>query len=78
MILGNREPAVGIGWYCIDRSCRYRTRSVLNDPDYINVIGNAIAELTPDIERIDGLKDALLLAIYGTQAANGVMSYHQA
>ena len=47
---------------------------VLNDPDYINVIGNAIAGINPqDIERIDVLKDASATAIYGTQAANGVI-----
>ena len=42
----------------------------LNDPDYVNIIGNAIAGINPqDIERIDVLKDASATALYGTQAA---------
>ena len=46
----------------------------LNDPDYINRIGNAIAGINPqDIERIDVLKDAAATALYGTRAANGVI-----
>lgn len=46
----------------------------LNDPDYINRIGNAIAGLNPqDIERLDVLKDASATALYGTKAANGVI-----
>ena len=46
----------------------------LNDPDYINRIGNAIAGINPqDIDRIDVLKDAAATAIYGTRAANGVI-----
>ena len=42
----------------------------LNNPDYINRIGNAISGLNPqDIERIDVLKDASATALYGTKAA---------
>jgi TonB-linked SusC/RagA family outer membrane protein len=47
---------------------------VLNDPDYVNRIGNAIAGINPqDIKRIDVLKDAAATALYGTRAANGVI-----
>ena len=47
---------------------------VLNDPDYVNRIGNAISGLNPqDIERLDVLKDAAATALYGTRAANGVI-----
>lgn len=47
---------------------------VLNDPDYVNRIGNAIAGINPkDIERIDVLKDAAATALYGRRAANGVI-----
>ena len=47
---------------------------VLNDPDYVNRIGNAIAGLNPqDIQRIDVLKDAAATTLYGTRAANGVI-----
>ncbi|MFR5657981.1 MAG: TonB-dependent receptor plug domain-containing protein [Butyricimonas faecihominis] len=46
----------------------------LNDPDYVNRIGNAISGLNPqDIERIDVLKDASATALYGAKAANGVI-----
>lgn len=46
----------------------------LNNPDYINIIGNAISGINPqDIERIDVLKDASATALYGTRAANGVI-----
>ena len=38
---------------------------MLNDPDYVNRIGNAIAGINPkDIERIDVLKDAAATALY--------------
>jgi TonB-dependent Receptor Plug Domain. len=47
---------------------------VLNDPDYVNRIGNAISGINPqDILRIDVLKDAAATALYGTRAANGVI-----
>lgn len=46
----------------------------LNDPDFVNRIGNAIAGLNPqDIERLDVLKDASATALYGSKAANGVI-----
>lgn len=46
----------------------------LNNPDYVNRIGNAIAGLNPqDIERLDILKDAAATALYGAKAANGVI-----
>ena len=46
----------------------------LNDLDFVNLLGNAISGLNPDdIEQIDVLKDAAATAIYGTQAANGVI-----
>lgn len=46
----------------------------LNDPDYINYIGNAISGINPqDIERVDVLKDAAATALYGMRAANGVI-----
>lgn len=50
------------------------TSDVINDPDYVNRIGNAISGINPqDIERIDVLKDAAATALYGTRAANGVI-----
>ena len=50
------------------------TNEQLNDPDYINYIGNAISGINPqDIERVDVLKDAAATALYGTRAANGVI-----
>ena len=46
----------------------------INDLDFVNLLGNAISGLNPwDIEQIDILKDASATALYGTQAANGVI-----
>ena len=48
--------------------------SQLNDLDFVNLLGNAIAGLNPeDVEQIDVLKDAAATAIYGPQASNGVI-----
>ena len=46
----------------------------LNDLDFVNLLGNAIAGINPeDVEQIDVLKDASATAIYGVRAANGVI-----
>ncbi len=46
----------------------------INSFDNINLIGNALTGVNPqDIESITVLKDASATAIYGTQAANGVI-----
>lgn len=72
-LLGNREPLWVLDGI-IMRDPVDVDPNVLNDPDYINVIGNAIAGVNPqDIARIDVLKDASATAIYGTAAANGVI-----
>jgi TonB-linked SusC/RagA family outer membrane protein len=72
-ILGNREPLwVLDGWPLTDPVDI--TPEELNNPDYVNIIGNAIAGINPqDIDRIDILKDAAATALYGTRAANGVI-----
>jgi len=72
-LIGNREPL-----WVIDGIIQQDPVNVspeeLNDPDYVNRIGNAISGLNPqDIERIDVLKDAAATALYGTKAANGVI-----
>lgn len=72
-LIGNREPL-----WVIDGIVQQDPVNIspeeLNDPDYINRIGNAISGLNPqDIERIDVLKDASATALYGTRAANGVI-----
>lgn len=72
-LIGNREPL-----WVIDGIVQQDPVNVspeeLNDPDYVNRIGNAISGLNPqDIERIDVLKDAAATALYGTKAANGVI-----
>ena len=72
-LIGNREPL-----WVIDGIIQQDPVNIspeeLNDPDYINRIGNAISGLNPqDIERIDVLKDASATALYGTKAANGVI-----
>ncbi len=72
-LIGNRQPL-----WVLDGVVLYDPVDVdpadLNNPDYINIVGNAIAGINPqDIERIDVLKDASATALYGTQAANGVI-----
>ena len=72
-LIGNREPL-----WVIDGIIQQDPVDIspeeLNDPDFINRIGNAISGLNPqDIERIDVLKDASATALYGTRAANGVI-----
>lgn len=72
-LIGNREPL-----WVIDGIVQQDPVNIspeeLNDPDYVNRIGNAISGLNPqDIDRIDVLKDASATALYGTKAANGVI-----
>ena len=72
-IIGNQEPL-----WVVDGIVQSDPVNVdpaqLNDLDFVNLLGNAIAGLNPeDIERIDVLKDAAATAIYGTRAANGVI-----
>lgn len=72
-LVGNREPLWVVDGIIIQDPVPIQTEE-LNDPDYINRIGNAIAGLNPqDIERLDILKDAAATALYGTKAANGVI-----
>lgn len=71
--MGNREPL-----WVIDGVVQYDPVAVdpsqLNDPDFVNLLGNAISGLNPeDIEQIDVLKDASATALYGVKAANGVI-----
>ena len=72
-LIGNREPLWVVDGIVVQDPVPISAEE-LNDPDYINRIGNAIAGLNPqDIERIDVLKDAAATALYGTKAANGVI-----
>ena len=72
-IIGNREPLWVVDGIVVNDPVAI-SPDELNDPDYINRIGNAIAGLNPqDIERLDVLKDASATALYGTKAANGVI-----
>lgn len=72
-LVGNREPLWVVDGVVITDPVPL-TAEVLNDPDYVNRIGNAIAGINPqDVERIDVLKDAAATTLYGTQAANGVI-----
>lgn len=72
-LLGNREPLWVLDGFIMQDPVQVSNED-LNDPDYINIIGNAIAGINPqDIERIDILKDASATALYGTRAANGVV-----
>lgn len=72
-IIGNREPLWVVDGIIVNDPVNL-SADVLNDPDYVNRIGNAISGLNPqDIERLDVLKDAAATALYGTRAANGVI-----
>lgn len=72
-IIGNREPLWVVDGIVVTDPVNISPED-LNDPDYVNRIGNAIAGLNPqDIERLDVLKDASATALYGTKAANGVI-----
>lgn len=72
-LVGNREPLWVVDGIVVHDPVEIAPEE-LNDPDFVNRVGNAIAGLNPqDIERIDVLKDAAATAIYGTQAANGVI-----
>ena len=72
-IIGNREPLWVVDGIVVKDPVPI-SPDELNDPDYINRLGNAISGLNPqDIERLDVLKDASATALYGTKAANGVI-----
>ena len=72
-LVGNREPLWVLDGFVLQDPVDVSTEE-LNDPDYINYIGNAIAGINPqDIERVDVLKDASATALYGTRASNGVI-----
>ena len=72
-LIGNREPLWVVDGVIVQDPVQI-SPDELNDPDYINRIGNAISGLNPqDIDRIDILKDASATALYGTKAANGVI-----
>jgi TonB-linked SusC/RagA family outer membrane protein len=72
-IIGNREPLWVVDGVIVNDPVSL-SADVINDPDYVNRIGNAISGLNPqDIERIDVLKDAAATALYGTRAANGII-----
>lgn len=71
--LGSREPL-----WVVDGIIRTNPFPIpaerINDPDFVNLLGNAISGLNPyDIEQIDVLKDATATALYGVRAANGVI-----
>lgn len=72
-LIGNREPLWVLDGIILNDPIAL-SPDVLNDPDYVNRIGNAISGINPqDIDRIDVLKDAAATALYGTRAANGVI-----
>ena len=72
-LIGNREPLWVVDGIVLQDPVNISPEE-LNNPDYVNRIGNAIAGLNPqDIERLDILKDAAATALYGAKAANGVI-----
>ena len=72
-IVGNREPLWVLDGFILQDPVNVSNEQ-LNDPDYVNYIGNAIQGINPqDIDRIDVLKDAAATALYGARASNGVI-----
>lgn len=72
-IVGSREPVWVVDGIVLEDPVKLDP-TLLNSPDYVNLVGNAISSLNPeDIDRIDVLKDASATAIYGVKAANGVI-----
>lgn len=72
-LVGNREPLWVLDGFVMTDPVNV-SNDQLNDPDYINYVGNAISGINPeDIEKIDVLKDAAATALYGTRASNGVI-----
>lgn len=72
-LIGNREPLWVVDGVVVQDPVNVSPEE-LNNPDYINRIGNAISGINPqDIDRIDVLKDASATALYGAKAANGVI-----
>lgn len=72
-IIGNQEPLWVVDGFILSDPVKVDPEQI-NDPDFVNLLGNAISGLNPDdIEQIDVLKDAAATAIYGAQAANGVI-----
>lgn len=72
-VLGNQEPVWVLDGIIL-RDPVNVSPSLVNNLDFVNLVGNAIAGINPDdIERIDILKDASATALYGAKAANGVI-----
>ena len=72
-VLGSQEPLWVVDGIIVEEPVNLDA-SQLNDLDFVNLLGNAISGLNPsDIEEISVLKDAAATALYGTQAANGVI-----
>ncbi len=72
-VLGNQEPLWVLDGIVLTDPVNVDP-SQINDLDFVNLLGNAIAGINPsDIEQIDVLKDASATALYGARAANGVI-----
>ena len=72
-VLGSQEPLWVVDGVVVQDPVNVDPKDI-NDLDFVNLLGNAISGLNPeDIEQIDVLKDASATAIYGKEAANGVI-----
>lgn len=72
-VLGNQEPVWVLDGIIL-RDPVNVDPTLVNNLDFVNLVGNAISGINPDdIERIDILKDASATALYGAKAANGVI-----
>jgi hypothetical protein len=75
--LGSREPL-----WVVDGIVRTNPFPIpaerINDPDFVNLLGNAISGLNPyDIEQVDVLKDATATALYGRNIHTKTKIYRQ-
>ena len=72
-LVGNREPVWVLDGIVLNDPVPVDPNN-LNDPDFVNLLGNAISGLNPnDIDEINVLKDASATALYGAKAGNGVI-----
>lgn len=72
-LIGNREPIWVLDGVVLSDPVNVDPND-LNDPDFVNLLGNAISGLNPnDIEEVNVLKDASATALYGAKAGNGVI-----
>ena len=73
-LTGNAEPLWVIDGVPLQKNIPEMNLSEIRDGDFDNIFATGVGNVNPnDIESITVLKDAAAAAIYGSQAANGVI-----